>query len=193
MSLSCWLAVSTQENIYYSCPAIRPTNSPENCKTNCQSHSDCSSSLHCCYDGCGYSCIQPTRIPYIQLPSPSAADGCPSPSSVPCAKTTSSNVSCMDDGNSCSSSNMCCENSCSEAVCLSTVDSTPCFSATEIVLLSNSSLELLGSYKPLCTTQGLFRGIQCHEHYCWCVETQSGKPLSDIVPFERADVLECAG
>lgn len=178
------------ESVYYSCPAVRPSKTPESCNANCRSHSDCSSPLQCCYDGCGYSCTQPSHIPYIHLPSSSAAGGCPSPNLVPCAKASGS---CLDEGYSCNGDSRCCENSCSGAVCLSTVDSTPCFTAVGIALLSNSSQELLGRYKPLCTTQGLFRGIQCHEHYCWCVEVQSGRPLSDIVPFEQADVLECAG
>ena len=179
--------------VYYTCPVVEPNENPEDCVTTCESHSDCSSPLYCCYDGCGYSCSQPSRIPYIRLESYSNEDACPSPSEVPCADMADGLGSCLNDDYSCDEGSICCENACSSALCLSTADSTPCFTAVKMAISSNSSTGLLGTYEPRCTTQGLFRAIQCYENYCWCVDTKTGEPLSDIVPFQLAHVLECTG
>ena len=62
----------------------------------------------------------------------------------------------------------------------------------EVALSANTS-ELYGSYKPQCTSEGQFRQVQCHAHFCWCVESDTGVPVSDIVPFEQASVLTCTG
>lgn len=59
--------------------------------------------------------------------------------------------------------------------------------------LGNSSEPMLGAYRPHCDQDGLFTEIQCHEHYCWCVETDTGRPTSDMVPFENSDDLPCTG
>ena len=69
---------------------------------------------------------------------------------------------------------------------------TPCLSAREL-LLGNRSRPLLGAYTPQCDGGGSFRGIQCHEHYCWCVENVTGRPITDMVPFEKVGSLKCSG
>jgi len=42
------------------------------------------------------------------------------------------------------------------------------------------SLGLLGAFIPTCRSDdGTFNQTQCHELYCWCVDTVSGQPTSD--------------
>ena len=175
---------------YYSCPATFPGSSSE-CTANCLLHSECNDSptTKCCYNGCGYSCMHPHRIPFIDLSSAHPTE-CPDEGDVPCLETVGS---CQEEEFACEEGvEMCCDNSCGISVCISTELDTPCFTAAKIAQTSNTS-DLMGSYRPQCTSRGLFREIQCHAHFCWCVVSDSGVPLSDIVPFEQANVLACAG
>lgn len=132
--------------------------------------------------------MQPHSIPYIDISS-SYVEECPDSSDVPCAQAQGS---CREEEFMCEEGEMCCDNDCASALCISTTLGSPCFTAVQLAASTNTS-KLLGRYKPQCTTQGLFREIQCHAHYCWCVVSQSGVPVSDIVPFEQANVLACAG
>ena len=165
--------------------------SSTDCDIECLVHSECTSPFKCCYNGCANSCVQPHRIPYIDI-STASSKGCPGTSDVPCAKTQGS---CRDEGFNCGEDEVCCDNDCSSAVCIPKEDSTPCFAAVNVALsaASNSSNGRLGAYRPLCTTEGYFREIQCHSHYCWCVESLTGRPTTDIVPFEQLNTLSCAG
>ena len=188
-------------NVYYSCPAVKAGDSSKSdaCESSCSQHTDCPNPLYCCSGSCSKSCVAPQLIPYIELPSNSSRDSCPPPSSIPCMVRDKDDEdvqesSCLNDSSICQADARCCENSCSHGDCLSTADPTPCFTASLVAQTSNSSQEgLLGVYVPRCTTQGLFRFIQCHQHYCWCVDTHSGRPLSDLVAFEMVSLLKCAG
>jgi len=197
---------SESASVYHSCPAMQAVNSSKannagTCdESSCSQHTDCPAPLYCCPSSCGKSCVQPLVIPYIKLPSNSSHASCPPPSSIPCRVKMDDDgndekeLSCLDYSSMCQAGTRCCENSCSYGDCLSTADSTPCFTASRMAQTSNSSLGgLLGVYVPQCTTQGLFRAIQCHQHYCWCVDTRSGRPLSDLMTFERVSMLKCAG
>ncbi len=184
-------ANADSDTAFYSCPAVRTGASTADCSANCLLHSHCGGppESKCCYNGCGYSCMRPHPIPYIDLSS-ARVTACPDASEVPCLDTMGScrreEFACEDD------EDLCCDNGCASAVCISTELDSPCVTAVEMALAANTS-ELLGSYRPQCNSQGLFRGIQCHAHYCWCVESSSGEPISDIVPFERTNELACAG
>ena len=180
---------SNDEGMFYSCPATRAGESTD-CTANCLLHSHCTDppANKCCYNGCGYSCVRPHRIPYIDLSSARKTE-CPAESDVPCFETTGS---CREDEFACDDDDdMCCDNDCGIAVCVSTELDSPCFTAVEIAL--NNTSDRLGVYRPQCTTRGLFREIQCHAHFCWCVESDSGIPKSEIVPFEQTNQLACAG
>lgn len=208
--------------MFYSCPAVRADPADqreEDCgKAECLLHSDCPSHLKCCYDGCGYSCTEPSRIPYIDLVS-AYSDECPPAREVPCTDREEEEESesesereeweesnsesdeeweesCVDEDFTCDPNELCCANECGWSVCVPRWLENPCLMAVALALntsRSSSGATLLGSYTPLCTTDGLFREIQCHTHYCWCVNRDTGVPLSDIVPFEEANVLACAG
>lgn len=53
----------------------------------------------------------------------------------------------------------------------------PCFEHLK------TTSNLIGSYRPQCTQQGMFKSKQCHGStgYCWCV-TPHGKRRLDPVP-----------
>lgn len=195
----------------------------DHCQADCLLHSECPSHLRCCYNGCGYSCMEPHQIPYIDL-APAYSNQCPPPEDVPCLEweeeeeweeqweeeesdseedgdsdgSESSEEwagSCRGDeeeeGEGCDPDELCCDNDCGSSVCVGRVPDQPCLAAVALTL-NASSPQLYGRYRPLCTLQGLFREIQCHAHFCWCVEPTTGEPLSDTVPFEQANVLACA-
>lgn len=175
---------------FLSCPAVH-TGTSADCVADCLLHSECSSSLKCCYNGCGYSCMTAHTIPYIDISS-SYITECPAPSDMPCADVRGS---CREEGAGfgCQVGEMCCDTDCGSALCMSSVLESPCFVAVAVALSPNSTQLTVEGYRPQCTSQGNFRQIQCHAHYCWCVNPDSGVPLSDIVPFQQANVLACAG
>ena len=178
---------SDAQTTFHSCPAVRAGTTTD-CDAECLLHGDCPSHLKCCYNGCGYSCMQPHAIPFIDISS-SYVKTCPDNSDVPCLEARGS---CQEEDFLCDEGEMCCDNDCATSICISTKPDSPCFTAVQLAVSTNAS-NMFGRYKPQCTTQGLFREIQCHAHFCWCVESQSGVPVSDIVPFEQANVLACAG
>ena len=201
-------------SIFHSCPAVR-AGASDSCTAECLLHSECPAHLKCCYNGCGYSCVQPTQIPYIDL-EPVYTDECPAVSDVPCLDEeeeeesegsesewdsgtmesegeSSEEGSCREEGYVCDRNELCCDNDCGSAVCVERELESPCLVAVAISLNMSAAQRVYGRYKPLCTTEGLFREIQCHAHFCWCVEEETGVPLSDTVPFEQANVLACAG
>ncbi len=161
----------------------------------------------CCYTGCGYSCTDPEVTPYIPLPT---MNSCPPTNQVPC---TLSGRSCAqsneeeastdtDDESSDSDSSdglvcdddtsMCCENDCGSSVCVYRTGLTPCKDARMIAKDRNNTTEsMVGRYSPQCDFDGHFRPVQCHEHYCWCVDEHTGQPESDMVAFEHIDNLQC--
>lgn len=174
------------ENVFYSCPAIREGEEAGICVAECTKDSECLSETKCCYTGCGYSCMTPETISYVPLPF---LEECPDSSDVPCALTGGS---CADTKFNCDEEkSLCCENDCASAVCVSRVGPAPCRIARKIVKENNETM--LGSYRPQCDFDGHFREIQCHEHYCWCVDIYTGKPNTDHVAVESLDSLSCSG
>ena len=149
-------------------------------------HSDCPHSKKCCYNGCGHTCQSPVTIPYVPL---SESRSCPPPSEVPCVKGQGS---CRDPQFACNAGEICCDNECASAVCLKLENQSPCFTARKI-LRGNETTPLLGAYRPACDGDGHFKKVQCHEHYCWCVENSTGRPLTDVVPYEKLGTLDCSG
>lgn len=176
--------------VFHSCPPVREDDEAGICVAECTLNSECPQDVHCCYTGCGYSCMTPEVIPYIPLPTLAT---CPPTSAVPCVLDegscdvdTSSDSDC-DDGVS-----LCCENNCGGAVCVSPTGSTPCRDARRMAQERNETQDsMVGRFAPQCDTDGRFRPIQCHEHYCWCVHTLTGEPESDMVAFEHLDNLGC--
>ena len=179
--------VHTGQQLFYSCPAVREGVAGI-CEHQCSLHSECPHSQKCCYNGCGHTCQSPVTIPYVLL---SEATSCPSPNEVPCLRQEGTMGSCRDPQFACNEGEICCDNGCSSAVCLSLSNLTPCYTAKR-VLLGNSTAPLLGAYRPRCESDGRFKEIQCHEHYCWCVENSTGRPRTDMVPFEKIGSLECS-
>ena len=168
---------------FFSCPPV-DDDIVGICSEECSDNSDCTGGQKCCSNGCGHTCRSPVAIPYI---SPRPLTTCPEPSDVPCVELVSGG-SCRDTG--CGEGMMCCENLCASAVCLRGTG-RPCQS---ILDQRNQTVALLGEYIPRCDGDGLFQPLQCHSHYCWCVEPSSGRPTSDVSPSENLDGLEeCSG
>ena len=181
--------VYSGQEVFFSCPAVREDTAGI-CEHECSLHSECPHSKKCCYNGCGHTCTPPVTIPYVPLPK---ATGCPPPDDVPCVDDEEREGSCRDPKFACGEGEVCCDNGCSSAVCLGRSELVPCFTAREILEGNGTGQALMGAYRPQCNEDGHFRHIQCHEHFCWCVESLTGRPLSDIVPFEKSDALECSG
>ena len=176
------------QQLFYSCPAVRE-DEVGICVHECSLHSECPHSKKCCYNGCGHTCQSPVTIPYVLL---SESTSCPSPNEVPCVDQTGGGGSCRDPQFACSAGEVCCDNSCSSGVCLKLENLSPCFTAREVIR-GNETTPLMGAYRPQCDFDGHFKRVQCHEHYCWCVENSTGRPLTDMVPYEKLDTLECSG
>lgn len=50
---------------------------------------------------------------------------------------------------------------------------------------------LLGQYRPQCEDNGDYKQMQCQEGYCWCVEPENGKKLTEK-GTERG-IVDCSG
>jgi len=174
--------------VFYSCPAIREDDEAGICVAECSVNSDCTSPTanRCCYTGCGYSCMSPVVTPYIPIPT---LDTCPPTSQVPCAFTEGS---CATEYFCDSATSICCPNDCASSVCVYRTGPEPCHVAQRIVSEGNTSQDLmLGRFSPECDSDGHFNTVQCHEHYCWCVDVHTGKPESETVASEHLDNLPC--
>ena len=60
------------------------------------------------------------------------------------------------------------------------------------ILEEQRNASLIGAYLPQCEEDGSFSLLQCHAStgYCWCVNGQSGVPISDLVRFEQPSCSE---
>ncbi len=168
------------EDEFLSCPPM-DSSVAGLCAETCSDDTECQSGQKCCSNGCGHSCARAEPIPYV--PSP---DTCPERDTLPGLCDV---PSCEKTG--CSDGLFCCPNPCGSMVCVEGVtEQMPCFVIQQKV--GNSSL--LGRYVPKCDpSTGKFQALQCHSHYCWCVDPASGKPQSALVNSTELGALECTG
>ena len=195
---------SVEEQLFYSCPALRADVAGV-CVKTCDSDTDCTGFNKCCYNGCGHTCRQPEIIPYLPLPQ-----RCPPElGNEPCS-VNGDELTCIDscgeggeeeeedeDSDSSESTSesshrdlMCCDNMCGGSVCLPpAIDPTPCFTMRGLVDSANATL--VGAYRPHCASNGKFLEVQCRSDYCWCVDMLTGRPRSHLVAFHSTDDLHC--
>ena len=95
---------------------------------------------------------------------------------------------CTDDCDrtNCNDGNICCESSCGQTCTAGTPRTPLCPS----VQSQNERTGLLGRFIPRCNQDGSFLEVQCHEHYCWCVNVLTGDPVSDGIEGEEP---QCGG
>ena len=163
---------------FYSCPVL-DDDTVGLCSEECSSDTDCKSYHKCCSNGCGHSCIDPIMIPFVPPPR-----SCPDYYEHALCDVQECTGSCADPRK------LCCQNTCGSQVC--TTGELPAFpcSATTSSLTGGA---LLGQYIPQCSDDGLFRSLQCSSHYCWCVDSQTGEPTSDMKENGHVNELECGG
>ena len=128
------------QELFYSCPAVR-ADTAGICIHGCSLNSDCTHSKKCCYNGCGHTCQSPVPIPYVRL---SETTSCPSTNEVPCVDQEGGG-SCHDPSFSCDEGEICCDNDCASAVCLSLSDLKPCITAKKVRVCVCVCVELLYS------------------------------------------------
>ena len=64
-----------------------------------------------------------------------------------------------------------------------------CEKEGEKIFAANSGRVLLGQYRPQCDEEGNYKSMQCHEGYCWCVDTESGVEL--IKKGDKKGFVDC--
>jgi len=172
VSLARWLTScrSVVLGDYYSCPSLEPGTAGA-CVEECSTHSECPEHTRCCSNGCGHVCVAPVVIPYH-----SPMHVCPE---VP---EDTSGI-CVEQCDNCSVTELCCSNGCGHVCMASVVSDTPCTVLRENVMATG----LIGAYIPQCEEDGSFSSVQCHSSTgsCWCVTTESGEPVTDMVRFKQ--------
>ena len=176
LSLSTQLTAPTE---YYSCPPLS-SDVAGICSEECSSDSDCTNSQRCCSNGCGHTCSDPVRIPYVayDLQCPEDYD-----------YVICDIQECSDSTECGNSSQLCCSNPCGSSVC---VDGVKAPFACSAVVSSKMKGSLLGRFVPSCDNDGQFRALQCFSEYCWCVDTTNGRPTSELRLNTNMDDLPCA-
>ena len=120
-------------------------------------------------------------IPYVPPPME-----CPEQDSLPgiCDLPSCMHTGCEDD-------QKCCVNPCGSTICVPAIPPPkPCLAAKETLGDSPG----LGAYVPQCNdSDGSFQRLQCHSHYCWCVDMTTGTPVSDLTLSENVGDLSCTG
>lgn len=146
------------------------------CVDDCSVDRDCKDGFKCCDSGCGHTCAVPVSIPYHTPPL-----ACPAVSS---GMTGDCSEEC---GNGCTKTGeICCSNGCGHA-CMQGVTPPPlCLRTRESILNRGES----GQYIPQCEKDGSFISHQCHSEYCWCVDPNSGVPVSDKIRFQKPQCSE---
>lgn len=149
------------------------------CDEQCSSSADCEEQMMCCSNGCGHICATPLSIPYH---TPSLV--CPESTGTEIAGICSEEC---DDGCS-ESGELCCSNGCGH-VCMQGVSPSPLCSHLRDQVLNSS---LVGAYAPQCEDDGSFTVAQCHAStgYCWCVASDTGAPISDLIRFKMPQCSE---
>lgn len=117
----------TDQELFYSCPAVR-ADTAGTCVHDCSLDSNCPHSRKCCYNGCGHTCQSPVPIPYVRL---SETTSCPATNEVPCVDQEGGG-SCRDPAFGCDEGQICCDNDCASAVCLSLSGLKPCLTAKKV-------------------------------------------------------------
>ena len=149
------------------------------CASSCNSDSDCDADQKCCVNGCGaHNCMTPVTIPHV-----APTRECPEEQEPVICDAQECTDSCDDP------QKLCCQNSCGSRLCVD--GELPSFPCTNTVN-SLTGGALLGQYVPQCNVEdGTFRLLQCWENYCWCVDSMTGEPTSDMKQSERVSELEC--
>ena len=161
---------------FYSCPEI-PQDMVGICSDECTDDSDCENETKCCSNGCGHVCKVPVRIPYYDPPL-ECPDLSGNQNAGICEEDCSDNTECTNEGE------LCCSNGCGTA-CMEAVLVSPRCSAVRDQVLNGTAL--IGPYIPQCEDDGNFSPTQCwgSTGSCWCVDTQSGEPVSDMIRFKE--------
>lgn len=153
------------------------------CDNFCQYDGDCNPHQKCCRNGCRVrSCMDavPVPIPHIVLPRQ-----CPEKFDPIICDIQECTDTCDDP------EKICCQNECGSRVCVDgQLPPSPCSQ----VVANITDRGRLGQFVPECSYEdGTFSALQCWSGSCWCVDKQSGKPISDAVNFSRIDELNCLG
>ena len=165
-------------SVYYSCPVTEGLAGI--CAEECSNDSDCNTPQKCCYNSCGHTCTDPTPIPYIAPPLE-----CPDFSNEPVI----CDIRECNDSTDCADGRLCCQNPCGSLVC--SPGSPPPYPCTATVNSMNGAL--LGGFVPKCGNgDGTFLALQCFSHYCWCVQSDTGVPVSNMVLSSEVGYLECS-
>ncbi|VDK62800.1 unnamed protein product [Onchocerca ochengi] len=159
--------------------AVKPGECPHffdrTCIYQCNSDSDCGSTLKCCSNGCGRECVvalSPQLLPVnsfsihpLQTTGHSNRIGkCPPRSYI---KNQNCVTECIYD-EECPSIEKCCDSDCG-SVCTPPEKATDCIHLiTAISRLPGKTL--INGYVPKCTIDGQFENIQCDDSFCWCVD-----------------------
>ena len=48
-----------------------------------------------------------------------------------------------------------------------------------------------GAFLPSCDDDGYFKGMQCHEGYCWCVDSRGKEAVDTRKQFEKPECSRC--
>ena len=112
--------------------------------------------------------MDPITIPY-HAPPPSLCPSIDDDVAGTCEERCTADSECVEG-------QLCCSNGCGH-VC-----SIP-MPSCKAVYQQVSNQSLIGSYLPQCEEDGSFSRQQCHGsiNYCWCVEPEGGRPVSDVV------------
>lgn len=152
------------------------------CVEACSTHSDCSANdarTHCCYNGCGHTCMEPFTVPYHSpaLVCPELVQEVAGTCSEECS--SGNHTTCNQEEEE---GQLCCSNGCGHVCVGGVTPDLPCVSLRDRILGD----QLIGSYVPQCEEDGSFSPVQCHGStgYCWCVANDTGVPLSDMLKFE---------
>ncbi len=97
-------------------------------------------------------------------------------------------IQCDSDDN-CTSGTICCENGCGQTCVTGNRFQILCPS----ILRQSMQSDRLGMFRPECQDDGTFSPVQCHGStgYCWCVDIDSGQPISEGVRGERPVCGSC--
>ena len=167
------------EDVILSCPPIQP-GIGGTCVEECSGDDECDEGERCCFNGCGHTCQTALVIPYYDPPLV-----CPVIDSLFAACVLECN---LDDNSGCDEDELCCRTSCG-TICSEGVIPDPLCP----VLLERLPVSVIGAYIPQCDDNDSFSAVQCHEStgYCWCVNTKTGRPVSDLYPREVLPNCSC--
>ena len=163
-------------NLAQTCPVV-PDGAIGLCVEACD---NCNSDQLCCSNGCGRVCTLSDVIPYYDTPLV-----CPDLDSDVFATCQQE---CNSDSDCSSGADLCCSNGCGTA-CVSGVSAIEKCSA--IVDLFSAIETPLGAYVPQCRVDGSFAPVQFHEAASWCVDSQTGQPLSGYYPIGTQPNCTC--